>query len=156
MGGNNLKNSNVANFDEYQMHQLAFDAEKEAFRFTLVDGLDLSNAHINLPDFKFPEQKPLVIKELQVQEVRIPEIIREQKIERIEVPVIVKEIQTITIEKPVYLTEVKIIEIEKPIYIKEIEYKVIEQKISEMPMIAKVCMIVQALALIGMLLTKAL
>jgi len=154
MSDETLKNRNVANLGEYQMTNQSFDPTKDAFRVTVVDGLTIKAESISIPEMKFPEFSPVIIKEQVITEVKVPEIIKQLQVERIEIPVIVKEIQIIEIEKPVIVTEVKIIEIEKPVIIKEIQ--VIEKTISEIPLIAKVCMVVQALALIGILITKAI
>lgn len=154
MSDNLLKNPNVMHFDPSQISNLTFDGKKDAVRVSLVDGLELNVENLTLPEFKFPEQKPIVTQEVKIEQVDKIVTVTETRIERIEVPVIVKEYEVITIEKPVMVTEVKVIEVEKPIIVKEIQ--VIETKISEVPMIAKVCMVIQALALIGILLTKAL
>lgn len=148
------KNQNKANLDIGQIYNAVFDGKNESFRVSIVDGLDLKVENLTIPELKMPEMAPIIVPE--VREIKVPEIIRETHIERVEVPVIIKETQTQIIEKPIYITEIKVIEIEKPIIIKETEIKVIEQKIYEIPMIAKICMIAQSLALIGLLLTNAL
>lgn len=152
MSENLQKNQNLSNFDPNQMANLAFDGKKDAFRVTVVDGIDIKVDSISMPEFKFPEQKPVVIKETVIQEVQ--KVITEVKIEKIEIPVIVKEYEVITVEKPVIMTEVKIIEIEKPVIVKEIQ--VIEQKIYEIPKIAMICMIIQTIALLGLVVTNLL
>lgn len=149
-----LKNQNVSNLGEYQMINQSYDAAKDAFRVTVVDGINIKADTINMPEMKFPELSPIVIKEQVITEVKVPEIIKQVQIERIEIPVIVKEVQIIEIEKPIIIPEVKIIEIQVPVIIKEIQ--VIEKIVSQVPMIAKVCMIVQALALVGILITKVM
>ena len=154
MSDNPLKNQHKAHLDQGQIYNAIFDGNNESLRVSVVDGLELKVENLSIPEFKMPDMIPVIVKE--TSEVRVPEIIRELQIEKVEVPLVIREVQIVEIEKPVHITEVKVIEIEKPIVIKEIEYKVIEQKIYEIPMIVKVCMIVQAVALLGMLLTKAL
>lgn len=149
-------NLNKANLDQNQMYNRVFDDKKDTLRVSVIDGVQLKVDNITMPEFKLPEQNPIVIKEIQLQEIKVPEIIREVQIERIEIPVFHREVEIQYIDKPIIVPEVRIIEIEKPIIIKEIELRIVEQKIYEMPMVAKVCMIVQALALIGILLTKTL
>lgn len=149
------KNLNKANLDQGQIWNAIFDSNTDSLRVSVVDGVTLNVDNINIPELK-TQQVPVVIKEKDIVEVKVPEIIKQIQVERIEIPVITKEIQIIEVEKPIIIPEVKIIEIEKPVIIKEVEIKVVEQKISEVPMIAKVCMVVQALALIGILLTKTL
>lgn len=142
------KNENIGNFDEYQMANRAFDPTKDAYRFTLVDGLDIKTDNITLPELKLPEQSA------SIREIYVPQIIVETRVERVEIPVMITEVKLV--DRPVIVPEIRIIEIEKPVIIKEIEIKIIEQKVQEMPTIAKVCMVVQALALIGMLIMKVL
>ena len=152
------KNPNKANLDSGQMYNAVFDGENESFRVSVIDGLELKVENLSIPELKMPEIKEIKVPEIirQVQIIEIPTIIKETITQTIEVPVVVKEIEFQIVEKPIYITEVKLVEIEKPVIVKETEIKVIEQKIYEMPVIAKVCMIVQAAALIGILLTKAL
>lgn len=149
------KNPNRASLDKNQIYDAVFDGKIEALRVAVVEGIELNVDQINLPELKQLE-KQVIVKELEVKEIKVPEIIKEVSIERIEVPVIVKEIVIKEVEKPVVVPEVRIIEIEKPVVIKEIEVKIVEQKIPVVPTIAKICMIIQALALVGILLTKAL
>lgn len=143
-----------ANLDQYQMANRTFDDSKDAVRVTVVDGLNIKADSINIPELKLPEQKvievPVIVKEFE--KVEVPVIVKE--LERVEVPVVLKEF--VKVEVPVLVPEIKIIEVEKPVIIKETEIKVVELKISETPLLAKICMVVQALALIGILLTKAL
>lgn len=154
MSENNSKNQNKAYLDLGQMYNAVFDGKNESFRVSIVDGVELNVENLSIPELKLPEMKPILIPD--IKEIKVPEIIREVQIERIEIPVIIKEPQIQTIEKPIYITEIKVIEIEKPIIIKEKEIQVIENKTYEIPMIAKVCMIAQTIALLGLLLTNAL
>lgn len=145
------KNQNIANLDEYQMYNRVFDDRTDSFRVSMVDGVTLNVDNIN-----FPEQKQAVIQQTEIKVVEVPVIIKEIEIKEVQTQVIVKEQEIITIEKPVYITEVKVIEIEKPVYITEHKIVEIVREVSTMPMIAKVCMVIQAAALIGLLLTKAI
>ena len=148
------KNLNKANLDIGQIYNSVFDGKNESFRVSIVDGLELKVENLTIPELKMPEMQPILVPE--VKEIKVPEIIKETHIEKVEVPVIIKEVVTEIVEKPIYITEVKVIEIEKPVIIKETEIQVIEQKTHEIPMIVKVCMIAQTIALIGILLTNAL
>jgi hypothetical protein len=151
-----LKNSSISNLGEYQMINQSYDNSKDAFRVTVVDGLTIKADSITIPEMKFPEMTPVIIKEQVITEVKVPEIIKEIQVERIEIPVIIKEVQIIEVEKPIIVPEIRIIEIEKPVIVKEIQIQVIEKTISQVPKIVIACMIVQALALLGILLTKAM
>lgn len=149
----NLKLMKKSDLDQYQMDNASFDADKAAWRVSVVDGVTLHADQINLPEMKFPEQQvikvPEIIRETEVHQINVPVIVKEVQLERVEIPVIVREVETVTIEKPIYIHEVKIVEIEKPVIIKETEFK-------EIPVFVKVCMIMQALGTIGILLTNIL
>lgn len=155
MSDNSLKNSNISNADPHQMYNRIFDDKTDSFRMQLVGG--------QMPEIKLPDtfkmdlntiEIPVIVKEIEIREIKVPEIVKQYEILKVEVPVIVKEteIKIIEIEKPIIITEIKVIEIEKPVIVKEIQ--VITEKVSEMPMIAKVCMVVQALAIVGILLMR--
>lgn len=144
-------NPNVTNLDEYQMANRSFDGNKDAVRVSVVDGITLNVDRIDLPAFEFPKSQEIVIKE-----IHIPQIIKELEVRIVEVPVIVKEIQIERVEIPVIIEKTQIIEIEKPIVIKETEVKVIEKQINELPMFAKVCMVIQTAALLGLMLANLL
>lgn len=156
----NLKLMKPSDLDKYQMDNRTFDDKKDAWRVSVVDGLTMNVDKINLPEMKFPEQQvikvPEIIKETEIHQINVPVIVKEVQIERVEVPVIVREVETVTIEKPVYIHEIKVVEIEKPVIVKETEFKVIEKNILITPIIVKVCMVVQALAVIGLLITNIL
>tara|TARA_R110000868_G_scaffold287815_7_gene548151 strand:+ start:764 stop:1213 length:450 start_codon:yes stop_codon:yes gene_type:complete len=148
-------NENKANFDPGQIYNNIYDGKLEALRVSVVDGITLSDVkieNINIPEI----EKQVIIKEIQIERIEVPVIIKEIQVERVEIPVVIKEIEVREVEKLVYVPEIKIIEVEKPIVIKEIEIKEIEKQIYSVPMIAKVCMVIQALALVGILLTKAM
>lgn len=153
---NNVKP--LGNFDQYQMDNMAFDVEKQAFRMTVVDGIELNVDSITLPELKLPEQKtievPVIIKETEIHQVNVPVIVKEVQI--IEVPKIIKEIEYKTVEVPVVIREVQVVEIEKPVIVKEIEIKVIEKTVPVMPYYFKVCMIIQTVLYFGLLLTNIL
>ena len=144
-----MKNSNISNLDPYMMQNHNFDAAKDAIRVSVVDGITLNTESIILPELKLPEQKvvqvPVIVKEPEIHTISVPVVVKEY--EKIEVPVIVKETEYKTVEVPVIVPEVKWIE--KPVIIKEIQYK-------ELPTIVKACLIVQALATVGLLLTHVI
>jgi len=145
-------NPNLSNLDEYQMANRTFDPTKDAIRVTVVDGLEIKADNINIPELKLPNFEQIVVKELEVKEIKVPEIIKQIEIK--EVPVIIKEVEVKEVQIPVVVTEFKIIEIEKPVIVKETEVQGIEQKNYNMPMIVKVCLITQTLAMIGILITN--
>jgi hypothetical protein len=153
---NNVKP--LGNFDQYQMDNMAFDVEKQAFRMTVVDGITLNAEAINLPELKLPEQKtlevPVIIKETEIHQINVPVIVKE--IQKVEVPVIIKEVEYKTIEVPVVIREIQVIEVEKPVIVKEIEIKVIEKTVPVMPGYFKVCMIIQTALYFALLLTNIL
>jgi hypothetical protein len=140
-----------SNLDQYQMDNMTFDVEKQAWRVSVVDGVTLNVDKINLPEQKVTNI-PVIIKETDVKQVNVPVVIKE--VEKIEVPVIVKEY--VTIEKPVIVTEVKVIEIEKPVIIKETEIKTVEKLVPVTPTLVKVCIALQTIACIGILLNNIL
>ena len=146
-------NENISHFDPNQITGLTFDAKRDAVRVHIIDGLKVTADSINLPEQK-TIQVPVIVKETEIHQINVPVIIKE--IEKIEVPVIVKEVEYKTIEVPVFVKEIQVIQIEKPVVIKEIEFKVIEKLISVVPSYVKICMIIQSIALVGLLLTSFL
>lgn len=147
----NLKLLQPSNLDEYQMNNRTFDDKKDAWRVSIVDGVTLNVDKITIPEFKLQEQKtievPVIIKQPEIQQINTQVIIKEY--EKIEVPVIVKEIEYKIIEVPIIVPEIKIIEIEKTVIMKQTEFK-------EIPLFVKACMILQAIATVGLLITHIL
>lgn len=147
----NLKLLNPSNLDQYQMDNRTFDADKDAWRVSIVDGIKVENLNLTgefgskVEVIKVPE----IITKTEVKEISVPTIItqNEVRVERVEVPVIVKEY--VNVEVPVVVKELQIVEIERPIYLKQTEFK-------EIPTIIKACIILQALATMGMLITHIL
>lgn len=148
---NNFKLLQTSNLDEYQMNNRTFDANKDAWRVSVIDGVTLNVDQITLPEFKLPEQKtievPVIIKESEIHQINVPVVVKEVQI--VEVPVMVKEVEYKTIEIPVIVPEVRIIEVEKPIMIKEIQFK-------ELSTFIKACIILQAISMVGLLITNIL
>lgn len=136
---NNLKLEKRSDLSEYEMNNRTFDDKQDAWRVSIIDGVTLHADQINIPEMKFPEQRTI-----EIHQVNVPVIVKEY--ERIEVPVLIKEVEYKTVEIPVLVPEVRIVEIEKPVFIKETIFK-------ELPMIVKVCMVIQAIASIGLLIT---
>ncbi len=155
-----MKNSNISNADEYQISNRCFDDKMDAQRVILVGGgnvsitADTSNIGKEIfESLKSLELKPIVLKELQIQEV--PVIIKE--IEKVEVPVIIKEIQIVekqivvkeTIYKeiniPTIIPKIEVIRIEVPVIIEKIIEKV------TIPTWAKIVMTGKAVLIIGFL-----
>lgn len=132
----NLKLEKRSDLSEYEMNNRTFDDQRDAWRVSVIDGVTLHADQINIPEMKFPEQRT----------IEVPVIIKQSEIHQINVPVIVKETEYKTVEIPVIVPEIRIIEIEKPVFIKETIFK-------ELPMVVKACMIVQALASVGLLIT---
>lgn len=146
-----LKLLNPSNLDQYQMDNRTFDADKDAWRVSIVDGIKVENLHITgemgnkVEVIKIPE----IITKTEVKEISVPTIITQTdvRVEKVEVPVIVKEYEKV--EVPIVVKELQVVEIERPIYLKQTEFK-------EIPTIIKACMILQALATAGMLITHIL
>ena len=145
------KNNNISNFDPNQITGLTFDNLRDAVRVHIVDGLKVTADSINMPEQKVL-QVPVIVKETEIHQINVPVIVKE--IEKVEVPVIIKEVEYKTIEVPVIVREIQVIEIEKPVIVTE--FKVIEKIISVVPSYVKICMIMQTLALVGLLLTSFL
>lgn len=137
------KNENPSNFDPNQITGLTFDNARDAVRVTLVDGLKLTADSINLPEQKVLEI-PVIIKQPEIHQINIPVIVKEY--EKIEIPVVVREVEYKIVEIPVIVPEIRIVEIEKPVILKETEFK-------ELPTFIKACMIIQAIATVGILIT---
>lgn len=145
----NVKQLKPANLDQYQMDNMSFDSDKQAWRVSVVDGVTLNVDTLNLPEGKTSGEiqvinVPTIIKEQEIHQINYPVIIKE--FQTIDKPVIIKEIEYKIVEIPVLVPEVKIVEIEKPVIIKETVFK-------ELPMFVKVCIVMQALASIGLLIT---
>jgi len=149
----NLKLFKPSNLDQYQMDNNSFDAEKSAWRVSIVDGVEVKvdNLQLDLPETVKTEVQvvnvPEIIKQTEIHQVNVPVVVKE--IEKVEVPVVVKEVEYKEIQIPVVVQEVKVIEIEKPIIVKETIFK-------ELPLFIKACMAVQALASLGMLISHIL
>lgn len=150
----NVKQLKAANLDQYQMDNATFDVDKSAWRVSVVDGVTVNIDNLTVsPGQISGESKittiniPEIIKQTEIQQISIPTIIKEY--EKIEVPVVIKEIEYKIVEVPVIVPEIRIVEIEKPVILKETEYK-------EFPMFVKVCIVIQAIALVGLLITNIL
>lgn len=162
-----MKNDKVTSLDFNQYSARMYDSEKDAQRVVLVGGENLTinadissqsqSSKIEIREIKVPE----IIKQIEIKETKVPEIIKEIEIREIKVPEIIREVQIKEIQVPVVTQELKIIEVPtvilKPEYIEKyipmVEYKEIE-KFIKVPNWAKVCIIAQTVALIGLLLVK--
>jgi len=155
------KNSNLTQLDTNQIVQKMFDDKLDAQRVSIIGGTDIK---INidpsqitdaikegLKGVTFQQKTPDIVPFLTEKEVEkhifIPQI------ERIEVPTIIKEIEYRTIEIPV-ITE-RIVTIEKPVIIKEVEFREIIKE-RDYPLIIKVCTMIQAVAIMCILLLNFL
>jgi hypothetical protein len=138
--------------DEYEMQDRTFDSDKNAIRVTIVDNMASNPATIAPNGAIQVINVPEIVKETEIHQINVPILIKEVQI--VEIPVIVKEIEYKTIEVPVIVPEIKIIEVEKPVIIKEIQ--VIEKYIPTTPDSVKICMILQTIAVIGLVLINLL
>jgi len=133
-------NKSMSKFDVDQCVRYKFDDEKRADRVFVINPMELKfDDKIVVKEFEKIEV-PTVIKEPQI--INVPTIVKE--IEKIEIPVITKEVQIQTIEVPKIIIQEKIQKIEIPVINSEKEFE-------KFPNIVKICMIVQSLALIGLM-----
>lgn len=93
-----------------------------------------------LNDRSFIVEKPVIVKEIEIREVEKPIIIKEYELKEVEKPVYIEKIKEI--EKPVIVTQEKVVYVDK----------IIEKSI--IPNFAKICLIAQTFALIGLFLIK--
>jgi len=153
------KNTDFTMLDTNQIINRKFDPMNDADRVYLVGGADL-NISINedklvnaikdgLSLIKFEKVQETVPTVPLYREIQTPQI----EYRTLEVPTIIKEIEYRTIEIPV-ITE-RIVTIEKPIVIKEIEIKEIIRE-RHYPTILKVCAVIQAIAVIAILIINLL
>lgn len=147
-------NTQISNLDANQIPRYTYDEANRAVRVTIM-GTDIKMPEIDATQIKM-DFSPLLEKMDQLiskQDVVAPT----NTVQIIEIPTFIKEIEIKEIEKPIFITEVKIIEIEKPVYITETKYiekPIIVEKFKEIPNFAKVCFIIQTLAVFGLLIVK--
>lgn len=141
------ENKNISSLDIPQMQQRVFDESMDAQRVVLVGG------EIIIPEIKFPEnfgqgnscqcsskQEPIIVK--------VPEIIIQKEIVYVDKPIIIEKGK-----------EIKIEYIEKPIIVKEIEQVIVEkfkEPSNTLSLFAKICMVVQTLAILGLCISHIL
>jgi hypothetical protein len=158
-----MKNLNQTQLDTDQINKRKFDESLDADRVILV-GQDLSidsnkiaeAVKEGLKSIEFnidPKSQTNVVNSAQIQTIKENVFIPQLEIKTIEVPVIIKEIEYKTIEVPV-ITE-KIVTVENPTIIKEIEFKEIEKE-RYYPFLMQACAVIQALAVIGLILINLL
>lgn len=132
--------------DPNQIVQREFDEQLDAKRVVIVGG-SLPQFNVELEKFNKTEvveiEKPVIIKEVQIQTIEKPIIVKELQIERVEIPVVVKEVQEVIKEIPIIQQQIQLVEV--PVVIKQMEYK-------EMSKLAKACLVVHGLATIILLL----
>lgn len=167
------KNNNLSQLDTNQMVQKMFDENLDAQRVSIVGGklnlgLDpeqikkaledgFKNITIKAESPEWDSMKPQIIErnvfipEIQIVEkqVFIPQI----EYKTIEIPVIQKEIEYRTIEVPMIIKEYITVEI--PVIQKEVEFKEIIKE-RDYPLVIKVCNVVQAVAIMCILLLNFL
>lgn len=144
-----MKNSNVSLLDKEQIVVRMFDSENDAQRVVLVgsDGQQIAESiKDSLKDLKI--EFPKINNQSEVKTVYIPD----PKI--FEVPVIIKEVQIQEIEKPIIITEIKVIEIEKPVVVPEVKIIEIEKHIiikqsEPMTNLIKYILIIQTIAILA-------
>lgn len=127
------------------MSQRMYDEDNDAQRVVLVGG----NFELT-PEIKFPEQRQIEIKEIQ-----IPVIVKEVEIREIEKPVIIKEIEIRQIENTKVVVQEKIQTVEIPVVVKEqllqtIEKPIIVEKFSEVSKLLNRVVLLQTLVIIGL------
>lgn len=153
----------LSNRDPNQIQQFEHDQDTNAKRVIVVGqefNIDSSMLAESLGKAVKESLNSLTIPSLEGKvDNSIPTIIEVEKnifipqveIKTIEVPVIIKEIEYREIEKPIIIE--KIVTIEKPIIIKEIEFReVIKEK--DFPKWHKVCMVIQAISILGVLILQ--
>lgn len=143
----------LSTYDSDQIEKYCFDEENTAKRVVIVGGdFKLPEVKLDTSDIKFPaipEQKtieiPVIVKELEIKEIQVPQIIIQKEIEikEIQVPCVITEVKEIIKEVPVYITKTEFID--KPVIIKEVEYK-------SLPKSLIICLAAQAIGSILMLL----
>lgn len=150
------KNQNFTQLDTNQIVNRKFDQDNDADRVYIVGG---ANLNISVDESKLVNAVKDGLSNLKFDQQSAPQIIEKNvfipqiEIRTIEVPTIIKEIEYRTIEVPV-ITE-RIVTIEKPIVIKEIELKEIVKE-RHYPLVLKVCAVIQAIAVIAILITNLL
>lgn len=160
-------NDLLTNLDSDQIQKHVFNEKDDSFRVTLVGGekLDISidsdkivqaiKDGISKLEFKYiPNEQQELVKQTEIQTIYLPQIIE-------------KKIFT-EIEKLVYIPQLEIKEIEKQVIVQQIEYKIIEvpkiiiqekiieviKEINLVPLWKQICIILQTLAIIGLLITN--
>lgn len=158
-----MRNNNMTQLDTDQIIKKKFDESNDADRVILVGGekLELSIDSDKIAAAVKDGLNGISLTanqnsgEIQIITVPVKENIFIPELQVIEKQVFIPQIEYRTIEVPV-ITE-KIVTIEKPIIIKEIEYKQIEiEKERFYPLVIKVCTIIQAVAIVAMLLINFL
>ena len=141
--------------DPFVITQREHDPKNEAKRVIIVGG--------EMPTFNVQAGQSITT-EVRIERIEVPVIVTETKfveieriiiqkelqIERVEIPIVIEKIVEVIREVPVIRTEVQVIE--KPIVIKETQ--VIQ--IKEMSNLVKIALVVQSLAVMGLLLKMCL
>lgn len=142
----------LTSLDVDQCARYSFDEENGAQRVIIVGG--------ELPSIKQEQTQinkievPVIVKEIEFR--NIPQIIKETIYRDVNVPVIVKEIEYREIEKPIVIKEIEYRDVIREVIIQvpkieTIEKQVVVTEYKQFPMIVKICIVLQSLALIGLL-----
>ena len=99
---------------------------------------------------------PQIIKEVEFKEIQVPVVIKEIEYREIEKPIVIKEIEYKEIIKEVFIEvpKIEVVTIEKPVIVTEyrdVHIPFIVEKYKSLPMIVKICIGLQTLAMLGLL-----
>lgn len=138
----------LTNLDPNQISRASFDEDLNAQRMVLVGGSGITlNADVKFPEAK--HQEPIIIKEIEYKEIEKPIILEKIIYKEVEKPIIIRDIEYKEIEKQIIVKEIEYKEIEKPLIIEK-------EIIKELPVWQKVCIFIQAFALLSLVLVNLL
>lgn len=117
--------------DTHQIWQYSHDEESNSIKVKMVDSDIKLNVKIDedkIINALKNDDKPLIVKETQIEKIEVPVIVKEIEIKEIKVPTIIKEteIKIIEINKPIVMEKLITHEIEKPIIIEKLKEVKIE------------------------------
>lgn len=154
-----------SSLDIQQMQRYSYSEENEAMRVEIVGGSDvkvnvdtealtnavkegLSGLSLNpgAGSGVTTISVPVIVKEVQIEQVPVQTIVKETEIKIVEVPVVVKETIYKEINVPVVVEHIKTVTIEKPVI--TTEYKSIT---IELPKSINILLVLQSLAILGLI-----
>ena len=149
----------LTQLDMDQCTKRTFDETNWATRVVLVGGENLTiNADVKQSENQKIQviEVPVIVKEVEYKEIQVPQIIEKVEYRTIEVPVLIKETEYKEIIKEVIVEVPKfeVITIEKPVIVveyRDVHIPFVIEKYKQFPMIVKICIVLQSLALIGLL-----